>query len=564
MFDGLGGSAAPAASGSTTAEDDWRALLAYDASSRSAAGDPVPLPPPDDDQVAGIRNLAGGPELAAWVASVDPRALGAPDLVELVAAFERVASWARARSAEAAAALAEQPQMTPRAPTSRDLTGRRSVLAEVCGAATEVSLRLGVTRRAALRLVHSGRLLAGTLQRTGSALERGEVGWHQASVLVEGLGAVPWEVAHAVEDVVLPGAGVRTPTQLRSDVARALCEVDPDDAQERNRRAARGRKVDRPRMLPDGMAYVRAVLPAESAIRLDATLQGAAVAARGAGDVRTVDQLRADALDAMAGAAWASGWIGAAPAAGGAARGGSGTDDATLTPGDQRAGSDVRPSVSGGHPMRVGRVAGRRAQVQVTVGIGTLLGLDDRPAELAGYGPIGADVARRIAVDGTWRRLLTDPVSGAVVDLGRTRYRPPEDLKETVRARDRHCVVPTCAVAAAACDLDHTVPFDQGGTTSADNLGALCRVHHGEKTAGVLRLGQPDPGVFAIRTPAGRIVHAVPPRPPGVPWSAEETGRRTGERGSEGTGRRTGERGGAPPRAGSDESGHRGCAPPPF
>jgi hypothetical protein len=53
------------------------------------------------------------------------------------------------------------------------------------------------------------------------------------------------------------------------------------------------------------------------------------------------------------------------------------------------------------------------AQIQVTVPATTLLGLTDTPGELAGYGPITAEVARRIAAHGTWRRLLTDPVSGS-------------------------------------------------------------------------------------------------------------------------------------------------------
>jgi hypothetical protein len=53
----------------------------------------------------------------------------------------------------------------------------------------------------------------------------------------------------------------------------------------------------------------------------------------------------------------------------------------------------------------------------VSVGIGTLLGLDDRPGELAGYGPVGADVAQALARDGTWRRLLVDEPSGTVLDV---------------------------------------------------------------------------------------------------------------------------------------------------
>src|SRR6266511_3765952 len=73
-----------------------------------------------------------------------------------------------------------------------------------------------------------------------------------------------------------------------------------------------------------------------------------------------------------------------------------------------------------------------------------LMGLTEHGAELAGYGPIPAQVARELAADGTWRRLLTDPVSGHLLDYGRTTYRPPAALADFIRARDHHCVFPGC------------------------------------------------------------------------------------------------------------------------
>ena len=39
--------------------------------------------------------------------------------------------------------------------------------------------------------------------------------------------------------------------------------------------------------------------------------------------------------------------------------------------------------------------------------------------------PVPAMTAWALAAGGTWRRLVTDPVSGVVLDVGRTRYRPP-------------------------------------------------------------------------------------------------------------------------------------------
>ncbi|MPV38456.1 DUF222 domain-containing protein, partial [Georgenia subflava] len=84
---------------------------------------------------------------------------------------------------------------------------------------------------------------------------------------------------------------------------------------------------------------------------------------------------------------------------------------------------------------------------------------DDPPlsevAELVGYGPVTADVARAIAAGGTWRRIVTDPLSGAVLDVGRRRYRPPADLAVYVRERDKTCIRPGCSTPATRCQLDH-------------------------------------------------------------------------------------------------------------
>ena len=153
----------------------------------------------------------------------------------------------------------------------------------------------------------------------------------------------------------------------------------------------------------------------------------------------------------------------------------------------------------------------------VTVALSTLIGLDDHPADLAGYGPIDATAARALAEGGIWRRVVTDPLSGTVLDVGRTRYRPPAGLVEHVQTRDRTCARPGCSTPATACDLDHTIEYhappaarsaaravrdardtgDAGlGTTSHDNLEPLCRRDHRLKTDGGYVLRQRDPGVF--------------------------------------------------------------------
>jgi hypothetical protein len=126
--------------------------------------------------------------------------------------------------------------------------------------------------------------------------------------------------------------------------------------------------------------------------------------------------------------------------------------------------------------------------------LSTLLGLDEQPGELAGSGPIPASVARRIAADptGTWRRLVTDQ-TGRLLDYGRTTYRPPQDLADHVIARDRICRFPHCNRQARHCDLDHALPWEDGGPTDEANLHALCgRHHHAKHEAGWQPARQPD------------------------------------------------------------------------
>ena len=117
--------------------------------------------------------------------------------------------------------------------------------------------------------------------------------------------------------------------------------------------------------------------------------------------------------------------------------------------------------------------------VQVTVAATTLIGLDDQPAELDGYGTITATMARHIATDptATWRRLLTDD-EGRVLHAGTTTYRPPTHMTRTVIARDAHCMFPGCRRKARHNDLDHVQAFRDGDQTTTANLMSLCRRHH--------------------------------------------------------------------------------------
>ena len=122
-----------------------------------------------------------------------------------------------------------------------------------------------------------------------------------------------------------------------------------------------------------------------------------------------------------------------------------------------------------------------RPEISVVVDLPTLLGLAHNPAVVPGMGAIDAATARALAAEGTWRLLITDPATGAVVATSARTYTPTAAVARLVRAREPYCRAPGCRRQAINSDLDHTTPWPDGDTT-ADNLGPLCRVHHNLKT----------------------------------------------------------------------------------
>jgi hypothetical protein len=141
--------------------------------------------------------------------------------------------------------------------------------------------------------------------------------------------------------------------------------------------------------------------------------------------------------------------------------------------------------------------------ITITIPVDSLAGLTDAPGVINGFGAIPAADARRLAAgDARWRHVLTCRTTGAVLDVGTLSYRPPAALDRHVRLRDGTCRFPGCSVPAAECDLDHLVPFPQG-PTSAENLHALCRRHHGLKHEGGWRVEATSQGGLRWTSPQG-------------------------------------------------------------
>ena len=159
------------------------------------------------------------------------------------------------------------------------------------------------------------------------------------------------------------------------------------------------------------------------------------------------------------------------------------------------------------------RIARRKpVSLNLTMDLPTLLGLKENPAELVGIGPIPASLGRILAADGKWRKFITDPLTGNLLDMGRESYLPSQLLADFLSARDRTCRFPGCSQPTRVGDIDHAIPWDAGGQTNRENLGYLCRRHHRMKTHGGWKLESSDDGSCTWISPHGKQYY-VPSRP---------------------------------------------------
>lgn len=410
---------------------------------------------------------------------------------ELVLLDALVTSLAEARTAiaafqalevtllAAAEALAEEQTTRLSSGDSREREmPRRSIAAEI-GTATRANDRT-VQRR-----MGEASVLTNDFAATVRALGSGRIERAHAGVILEAGGAIADASARAdYERAAIALAEKETPGRLRPLLRSLAARLDPESIDVRHAEAKRRRGVwvhD----LDDGMAELIATLPGAIAhairdrltrfahvvadARADGDAGGEASATNDA-DRRTIEQLRADVFaDLLL------------------------TSDPTAVP------RSPEPIV---------------ATVQVVVPGLALLGDGGdagAPAELVGRAPIDSATARRLA--GTapgWDRVLTHPVTGAVLAVDR--YRPSEDQRRHLRARDERCRFPGCRMPVHRCDLDHTVDAARGGPTSACNLAHLCRRHHSLKHASDWTVRQRGDGTLEWTSPTGRLHLDRPPR----------------------------------------------------
>lgn len=162
----------------------------------------------------------------------------------------------------------------------------------------EVAAGLRWSNMATADRIKVGRALNGRCVLTRRALEDGRITYRHAVEIVHALAPLADDLAADVQARLLDAATTRTPAQLAARARREVAKADPAGAEKRHRKARAGRRVDFV-PLPDAMAELCAVLPADQATRVRAAIGEWAGRMRTGSDTRTLDQRRADALTAL-------------------------------------------------------------------------------------------------------------------------------------------------------------------------------------------------------------------------------------------------------------------------
>ena len=336
----------------------------------------------------------------------------------------------------------------------------------------EVAAALGITQGLAASYLEYSRAMRLRLPRVGELLRAGDIDYRTFQTIVyrtdlitdsDVLAAVDAELA--VKVARWPGI---TQGRLGGYVDRIVARADRDAV--RRRRERRGDREVSIWGDGDGLTEIFGRLITTDAHAVDARLDAIAATVC-ADDPRTRNQRRADAMGAMA----------------------VGADRLNCRCGQPCCPAAATPTPS---PVVIHVIADQASLDGTAQTHGSMIGADALiPPELI------ADLAKSAKL-----RPLVHP-GDAPPERG---YSPSQALADFVRCRDLTCRFPGCDKAAVCCDLDHTIPYGDGGRTHASNLKCLCRLHHLIKTFWAWRDHQLPDGTLVWTSPSGQTYVTTP------------------------------------------------------
>lgn len=332
-------------------------------------------------------------------------------------------------------------------------------------AIADLAVRLALSENTIRTHEHQVVTMIARTPLTWQKFQWGEVSTANARTVSELAASLPDgdRAAFAAFDAAVAEHAMRlSPARFRTFARKLREKIVSDTAAERHESHASQRRVIFEPDL-DGMAWISAYLPAEVATAALSLLDSEALKLSAVpGETRTMPQLRADVF------------------------------------------GDLITGAGAGGPVAV--------RVGVLIPMLTLLGQSEMPASLEGYGPIDADTARRMAGEATSiYRILTDPVTGAILDIDKPTKYIPEGLRRMRQLIDQTCTFPGCGKRAVNGDLDHTIDRQFGGRTTLMNLSHLCRNHHRDKHKSKWTITQDDAGTIEWTSPTGYVARPDPP-----------------------------------------------------
>ncbi len=336
----------------------------------------------------------------------------------------------------------------------------------------EVGAALRISQGAADDLLRYARAMRERLPKVGQVFQAGDIDYRAFQTIVYRTDLVTDPEVLAAVDAQLAVNVVRWPSlsrgRLGAQVDKIVARADADAVRRRKERQS-DREVSI-RDDQDGMSYLEASLFRTDAHALDQRLDGLAATVCDH-DPRTRAQRRADALGALAA---------------GADRLGCRCGRADCAAGKRRPAS----------PVTIHVIAEQASLDGSGAAPGAALGAD---------GLIPPELVAELAASAKLVPLVNP--GDAPPEPG---YVPSKALADFVRCRDLTCRWPGCDQPAIHCDLDHTIPYDQGGPTHAGNLKCYCRTHHLLKTFWGWAEKQLADGTLILTAPSGHTYVTTP------------------------------------------------------
>jgi hypothetical protein len=486
---------------------------------------------PKDLHLSQLLSQRPGIETLTQLVEIHPYELSPSGRIDYLAALEKQNGWLQALMQTAFVAIADDQRESLEYGESGVDDEERE----------EIAAALRLSPATAQAKMDTARILVNQLPATCAALASGEISVAHATVIARESapllrGGIDREVIAQIEKSAIANAEFHTPAQVANKIRTAVSRALPTECEESFARAHELRKVS---CYPerDGMATVIALLSAPDAqsvliaierylqrkdrealqsslFRTSTTTQNSSATTQNSSATTQnslsrgtdlansaeipnpwrVDNRRADAFVEIINEFLTSDLLDQT------ATDQTATDHADLTNRNLSKQKQIK------------NLNRRPVTINVTIDLPTLLNMAENPGQLSGYGPIPASLARELAADGNWKRFITDPTSGELLDIGRKSYRPSQHLVDFLIARDRTCRFPGCRYPAHRSDIDHVTPWDDGGKTTPENLGSLCRRHHRLKTHGGWKVTSASDGSCEWISPNGKH-YLVPSRP---------------------------------------------------